>query len=196
MRRARPRRSERGQSFAEFTLILPVILAMVLGMIELGFAINNSTAIGTATRQGARVGSELVNGAKIGSALVDPEIIGAVEGALISPGSPIDPSQVTSIQIFLANTDGSMSSNVNTWIYSADGGPTLPGASGPLDFKVSSTNWDVTTRSGADPAQSIGVRITYNYQFITPLRAFVSLFTASQITMIDQTVMAMEPPTT
>jgi len=43
MRRARPRRSERGQSFAEFTLILPVILAMVLGMIELGFAINNST---------------------------------------------------------------------------------------------------------------------------------------------------------
>jgi Flp pilus assembly protein TadG len=36
MRRARPRRSERGQSFAEFTLILPVILAMVLGMIELG----------------------------------------------------------------------------------------------------------------------------------------------------------------
>ena len=122
MRRARPRRSERGQSFAEFTLILPVILAMVLGMIELGFAINNSTAIGTATRQGARVGSELVNGAKIGSALVDPEIIGAVEGALISPGSPIDPSQVTSIQIFLANTDGSMSSNVNTWIYSAGGG--------------------------------------------------------------------------
>ena len=119
-----------------------------------------------------------------------------MEGALISPGSPIDPSQVTSIQIFLANTDGSMSAKVNTWIYSKNGGPTLPGASGPLDFKVSSTNWDVTTRSGADPAQSIGVRITYTYNFITPLRAFVSLFTASQITMIDQTVMAMEPPTT
>jgi hypothetical protein len=39
------------------------------------------------------------------------------------------------------------------------------------------------------------VRITYTYKFITPLGALVSMFTSAQITMTDQTVMAMEPPT-
>ena len=86
MTRARPLRSRRGQSLVEFTLILPVILTMVLGMLELGFAINHSTTIETATRQGARVGSQLVNGSRTcgggvtaSSNLVDPQIIGAVE---------------------------------------------------------------------------------------------------------------------
>ncbi len=199
---ARSRRSMRGQSLAEFTLILPVILAMVLGMLELGFAINHSTAIETATRAGARVGSELVNGSSTcgggvtaNSQLVDPEIIGAVEGALVSPGSPVNPAQVQSIQIFLANADGSMSSKVNTWNYSYRGGPLLAGAAQNLDFIQSSANWDASTRCGSSPAPSIGVRITYTYKFITPLGALVSMFTSAQITMTDQTVMAMEPPT-
>ena len=201
MTRARPLRSRRGQSLVEFTLILPVILTMVLGMLELGFAINHSTTIETATRQGARVGSQLVNGSRTcgggvttSSNLVDPQIIGAVEGALVSPGSPIDASQVTSIKIFLANTDGSMSSSVNTWTYSYRGGPLLSGAAQKLDFAKFSGNWDASTRCGSAPAQSIGVRITYTYKFITPLGAFVSMLSSAQIVMTDQTVMAMEPP--
>ncbi len=201
MTRALRRRSMRGQSLAEFTLILPVILVLVLGMLELGFAINHNTAIETATRQGARVGSELVNGSAAcgggvtaASQLVDPQIIGAVEGALVSPGSPVNPAQVQSIQIFLANADGSMSSKVNTWTYSYRGGPLLAGAAQNLDFVQSSANWDASTRCGTAPAPSIGVRITYKYVFITPLGALLSMFTSAQITMTDQTVMALEPP--
>jgi len=59
MTRARSRRSMRGQSLAEFTLILPVILVMVLGMLELGFAINHNTAIETASegRRSSRLGA-------------------------------------------------------------------------------------------------------------------------------------------
>ena len=203
MMRARPLRSRRGQSLVEFTLILPVILTLVLGMLELGFAINHSTTIETATRQGARVGSQLVNGSRTcgggvtaSSNAVDPQIIGAAEGALVSPGSPVDESRVTSIKIFLAdpNNPGQMTSSVNTWTYSKGGGPTLAGATAPLNFAKFSGNWDASTRCGSAPAPSIGVQITYTYKFITPLGAFVSMFSSAQITMTDQTVMALEPP--
>lgn len=201
MTRVRRLRSGRGQSLVEFTLILPVILTLVFGMLELGFAINHNTAIETASRQGARVGSELVNGERscnmgvtANSNLVDPQIIGAIEGALVSAGSPIDPSQVQSIKIFQANTDGTMSSKVNSWTYSYRAGPLLAGAGQNLDFVQGSANWDASTRCGSAPAPSIGVRITYTYKFITPLGAIVSAFSSAQITMTDQTVMALEPP--
>jgi Flp pilus assembly protein TadG len=193
--------SARGQSLVEFTLILPVIMTLVLGMTELGFAINHNTSIETATRQGARVGSELVNGERscgmgvtTNSQAVDAQIIAAVEGALVSPGSPVDPSQVSSIKIYQANADGSISSKVNTWTYSYHGGPLLPGAAQKLDFVQGGVAWDASTRCGSAPAPSIGVQITYTYRFITPLGAFVSMFTSAQIPMSDQTVMALEPP--
>jgi hypothetical protein len=197
------RDSQRGQSMVEFTMVLPVILIMVMGMIEMGFAVSHSTTIQTATRQGARVGSQLVNGGGTlgcgtgqspNASTVDPQIIGAVEGSLISPGSPVKISQIQSIKIFLSNANGTMSSSVNTWIYAPGGGPTLAGASAPLDFAYQSGNWGACNRSGAAPAGSIGVQITYTYHFITPLGALVASMSSSQITMTDQTVMALEPP--
>ena len=212
MRRLRRLRSRRGQSLVEFALILPVLMFLVLGMVEMGFAISHDTSIVTATRQGARVGSELVDGTNrkglnpqsAASDSVDPQIIGAVEGVLISPGSPVNISQVQSIQIFLADsTTGAITGSVNTWIPApGHAGPLLPGSSPPeyLDFKPQSGGtWNTWTRSGAATVQSIGGKITYTYQFITPLGSLIkmvggSLFGSGTITMSDQTIMAMEPP--
>ena len=216
-------RSRRGQSVVEFALILPVIMFLLLGMIEMGFAINHNTSMVTATRQGARVGSELVDGtnhkgsslSSLASKGVDTQIIAAVQGVLISPGSPVDISQVQTIQIFLATDTGAMTTSVNTWIPAynatthAPSGPEIPGSNcSPtkclLSFKtidgLIGGNWDASKRSGVSTAQSIGVRITYTYKFLTPLGSLIkalggSLFGSGQITMSDQTIMAMEPPT-
>ena len=54
MRRLLWRRPQRGQSLVEFAMVLPVIMFLLLGMIEMGFAINHNTSIVTATRQGAQ----------------------------------------------------------------------------------------------------------------------------------------------
>ena len=198
---------QRGQSLVEFALILPVIMFLLLGMVEFGFAVSHDTSIVTATRQGARVGSELVDGTNhkgtagvsAASNSVDPQIIGAVEGVLISTGSPVNISQIQTIQIFNADPNtGAMTSSVNTWV-PAPGhtGPQLPGSSPPqyLDFKQQSANWDASVRSGSGTAQSIGVRITYVYKFITPLGNLLPVFNSGQIIMTDQTIMSMEPPT-
>ena len=214
MRRLLERRSQRGQSLVEFAMILPVIMFLLLGMVEMGFAINHNTSIVTATRQGARVGAELVNGSSVhhcsdstNAATVDPQIIAAVEGVLTSPGSPVAVSQVTQIVIFEVKDDGTAahnmtpSGNKNVWVSSVDGtghptGYLLPGSTTQhMYFSPSTTStYPASGRCGTGAAPAIGVSITYTYKFITPLGAIVTSLGAGQIQMTDQTIMALEPP--
>ena len=213
MRLRRKFRSRRGQSVVEFALILPVIMFLLLGMIEMGFAINHNSSMVTATRQGARVGASLVNGSSFhhcndstNSADVDPQIIAATEGVLRSPGSPISVTQVTGIVIFEVDEYGTaVKDHLNTWTKSVNattGAPTgdlVPHTTQNLYFAHGTVNWDASVRCGSAPAHGIGVRITYNYRFITPLGSLItalggSLFSDGQIPMSDQTIMSLEPP--
>jgi Flp pilus assembly protein TadG len=211
MRLRRRFRSRRGQSAVEFALILPVIMFLMLGMIEMGFAISHNTSIVTATRQGARVGSELVNGSSLhhcgdstNAATVDAQIIAATEGVLRSPGSQVSVAQVTSIVIFEVNESGALTGNQNTWISKVNGdgtpnGDFIPNTSTHLYFAYNGGNWAASTRCGSSPAHGIGVKITYTYKFVTPLGSVMAavasnMFSGGTITMSDQTVMALEPP--
>jgi Flp pilus assembly protein TadG len=47
-------RSERGQTMVEFTLVLPVLLVVLFGIIQFGIAFNNYVALTDAVRAGAR----------------------------------------------------------------------------------------------------------------------------------------------
>jgi hypothetical protein len=201
----------------EFALVLPVIMVLMLGMIEMGFAINHNTSMVTATREGARVGAALRNGhPKCGlpddalSQAVDPQIIAALEGILVSPGSPVNVRQVSTVELIELDENGATTGNKNTWASSVDasGNPTgtlLPGsATQHLYFAPQGGgfggNWAAYTRCGSAPAHSIRVKITYTYKFVTPLGSVISavggnLFGSGQITMTDQTTMALEPPT-
>jgi hypothetical protein len=198
--------AQRGQSVVEFAIILPVMMLLVLGVVEMGFAISYNSTMVTATRQGAAVGSELVNGSyscatTTYSPNVDPEIIGAVEGVLASGGllnSTTGTTSVQEIDIFEVNaTTGAATGRKNVWVPApAFSGPALPGSSPTeyLAFKPKSVGWDASVRCGSSPAPGIGVSITYNYQLVTPLGNWVAAFAGGQITMTDQTIMSLQPP--
>ena len=47
-------RTERGQTMVEFTLVLPVLLVVLFGIIQFGIAFNNYVALTDAVRAGAR----------------------------------------------------------------------------------------------------------------------------------------------
>jgi Flp pilus assembly protein TadG len=47
-------RNEEGQGIVEFALVLPVLLALVLGIVQFGITFNNYLTITDATRVGAR----------------------------------------------------------------------------------------------------------------------------------------------
>lgn len=50
-------RHERGQTMVEFTLVLPVLLVLLFGIIQFGIAFNNYVALTDAVRAGARTAS-------------------------------------------------------------------------------------------------------------------------------------------
>jgi TadE-like protein len=204
----RRRRGERGQGLVEFSLVLPVIMLLLLGMLEFGFAFDHAIGIGYSTREGARAGSALAEGNPTGTVTcseVDNYVVAAVQRVLKSPGSQVKMANVTEIRIYHASAaSGSegdeIAGDVNVWTYTPGAGPIVDAPAAPLalDFSPQSVTWDacsVGSRSSAFPADSIGVGLRYRYDFITPLGAMFNIFgpgTAS-LTLSDRTVMAINP---
>jgi hypothetical protein len=211
----RRRGGERGQSLVEFTLIVPVFMVILFGMIEFGFVFTHDLTLEYATREGARAGAALSNG---GGALgcgtgqspnwttVDPLVIAAVERVLQSPGSQVVISSVSQIVIYKANpTTGANDQGLqDVWTYSPGGGPIPQGTTNNLNFIDSSypnsDGWKACSRSNASPTiDSIGVSLTYTYQFQTPLAAVLRFFggtSSTTLTLTDRTIMQLNPSAT
>lgn len=191
------RGAERGQGMIEFAMVLPLIAMLLLGAIEFGSAYNHHLTLEYATREGARSGGALANGGgplgcgggqSPNAATVDPQIIAAVERVLTAAGSPIVLTDIQRIEIYHADPNGSViSGQTNVWLY-GPGGPPVDGK--VLDFYQSSVAWNACQRQNSNPADSIGVSLTYRYQAVTALGNFVAIGT---ITMKDRAVMPVSP---
>lgn len=197
---------ERGQGMVEFAMLVPAFMLLLLGMLEFGFLFDHTLTLQYASREGARVGSALANG---GGALgcnfaagespnaadVDPLVIAAVTRVLMSPGSRVAVDQVPTIRIYSANsTGGQVGSLVNVWTYAPGGGPDVDGRR--LDYRETSVGWAACSRRNGSPVDSIGVSLTYTYDFTTPLGNILRFFGGSgwsSITVSDRTVMALNP---
>ncbi|WP_233880496.1 TadE/TadG family type IV pilus assembly protein [Paraburkholderia flagellata] len=60
-RRGRGRRTQRGVAAVEFALVLPVLLILLFGIIEMGLFLYDKAVITNASREGARAGVVLKN---------------------------------------------------------------------------------------------------------------------------------------
>ena len=78
----------RGQAIVEFAVVLPILLLLMLGLINLGVLINAQVILTQAAWEGARAGTTL--NPSLGEG--DTEIIGAVQVSLIGLS---DPTSVT-----------------------------------------------------------------------------------------------------
>jgi len=211
-------RAEHGQSLVEFAVLVPVFMLILIGMLEFGLMFNHDLTLQYASREGARVGSALGCGANSNSPTcdsalpspqdVDTYIVAAVQRVLEASGSPINMAQIGSITIFRAtSTGGVVGSNTDTWTYSKGNGPSVSGQA--LDFvRQGSNGWvdssrvtsaTETTNCGSGLStcpDSIGIKITYQYLYVTPLAAVMRFFggpAASTQSLNDQTVMALNP---
>lgn len=197
-RRWRNGRCEQGQGLVEFSILVPVFLLILLGMLEFGFVFDHALTLQYASREGARVGAALANGSAaegIGCNEVDGYIVAAVSRVLNSPGSRVDVTEVPSITIYKADLNGgNQSGSANTWTRGANPKPDIDGVT--LDYGFSTGNWSACDRlNGVDP-DSLGVRLTYTYNFVTPLGNVIRFFGGSgwsSIAISDRTVMALNP---
>jgi Flp pilus assembly protein TadG len=82
-------RSEDGQSVVEFAFVLPLLLAILLGIIQFGIAFNHYLTLTDATRVGAR------KAAVTGRYLGDNGAAGRAATVAAASDIGLDPSQVT-----------------------------------------------------------------------------------------------------
>jgi hypothetical protein len=176
-------------------MTVPVFLLILLGMLEFGFAFSHHLTMEYSTREGARTGASLANGSpQVACATVDDHVIAAVQRVLTGAGSQLSMNRIGEIRIYKANSAGQEIGPVNRWTLGA--GPTVEGAQ--LKFHQITSGWSACTRknlatSPSDRVDSIGVSITYDYDFVTPLGAFMGAVGDGQLHMTDRTVMSLNP---
>lgn len=86
MKRAKAtRRRDSGQSLAEFAIVLPILLALLVGIFEFGVAWNRKQVLTNAAREGARL-------AVLPSTFSSDDVDDVVDNYLTSAG--IDPTSV------------------------------------------------------------------------------------------------------
>jgi hypothetical protein len=189
------RRGEAGQAVVELALLMPIMLLLVFGVAELTSAYSQAITIGASTREGARIGGALSNGGgplgcggtnSPNAATVDPQIIAAVERVLTASGTGMTLADVTEIRIYKSDANGNEVSGLyNRFTYSLNGGTVVDGQA--LDFVAVTNGWGACNRSNVNPADPIGVSLSYTYRGRTPLRWLIPAM--ATLPILDHSVM-------
>ncbi len=170
------RRRSRGQSLVEFALLFPIFLIVIFGVVE--YALINASigafnfAAQDAARYGAIIGPTDPN---IDSEMLTQAILPRVSGIVMA--------QLISVEIFHAGEGGGCSDGTQTFpcpqedVYNAQTG-------------LWSYGWPVSARNDQlITADYLGVRITYQYTYLT---AFFAT-TSPQINLAAISVQRIEP---
>jgi Flp pilus assembly protein TadG len=169
--------SERGATLVEMAIILPLLLMLVFGIIELGMAFRTYLSVNNATRDASRVAALAGN---------DPDadcntIVEAAKSLQISG----ELGNLDRIEIFIATQAGSqIAGKTNTYAYAA--GDPLTCASWTAVVSWPSTNRQVL--AGSTPLDIVGVRIVSTHDWITGLYPF-----SGSITIDESNITRVEP---
>jgi Flp pilus assembly protein TadG len=183
-RRARP--ASRGQTLVEFALVFPFFLIIVLAIIEFSFVMNAVLAIDFASRNAALAAAEAGN---VGGA--DCSILKALDGSITAPASTVN---ITQVQIFKSDSNGKALGPVD--VYDLTGAAACTG----MPYHLVSETYQDTGRcnelagcavAGAS-VDTIGVQISYDYQWHTPLHGILPMPGAGY-QLVKSNAMRMEP---
>lgn len=167
----RSRRSGRGQTLVEFSLVFPFFLILLFSVIEFAFALNAMLSVDFATREAALAASEA--GTQTNA---DCSILRAVERS-IEP--PADDRLLTEVKIFKSNANGAPLGP--EMVYTRGGGtldcPLADGTASTLPYTFVGGTYTPDTRCstlagcgfGSASVDTIGVEATYVYRWYTPL---------------------------
>lgn len=129
--------AQQGAAAVEFALILPILLLVFFGMIELSLALYDKAILTNASREGARAGIVL-SSPKLTDAQIRTVVLNYTNGALISLGTTTAPT-VTVAQSTPASFPNALRVTVS-YTYKGLGVGTLLGALGTPIVLTSSTS--------------------------------------------------------
>ena len=168
--------NERGASLVEFSLVLPILLLIVFGILEMGMAFRTTITVGSAAQEGARVASFKGND-------TDADCV-ALESVISELGGEVD--QVSSIKLYRVDTAGNPEPlKTNTYTYSGVGDITdCTKWNGTVLWP--STDRNVTV--GTTPLDVLGVEVSSTHTWVTQFPPF-----GGSITVDESTIVRLEP---
>jgi Flp pilus assembly protein TadG len=169
-------RDDRGQAMAEFGLVLPLFILLVVGLIEFALAFNANLAINFASREATLVAAESGN-----ESIADCRILKTIEDSV---DNPADAARIGQVRIYRADINGTeLAANV----YARGGNITCTFWDGIEDQEITvnytllQENYPAASRCnqlqgcGGDPLDTIGVAISYSHAWATPIAGLVTL---------------------
>ncbi len=151
-----------GQGLVEFALVIPIFVALLMGVIEFGFLYNNLLTVQYAARQGVSAAAQAggVDGA-------DCSILNAVEHALTPP---INHQRVEFVDIFQSDAAGDIVPGVVNH-YVRSGTLDCPGTGTQPYTLIGPEGYPQVGRRDAlvEGLDVIGVRVGYQYVGMTPV---------------------------
>ncbi len=173
------RSGERGTAAVESAFMVSLVLVpLLIGAVEFGFAFRDWLSVSAATREGARVGSSATTLPN-----ADCLILEATAGALIA----VADDQVQQVWIFQTDSSGSVGAKQNYR-------PALP-TDNPATLICGTwvqleNAWAPAGRDniGTD-VDFLGVRVVFDHDWVTNFPGF-----AGTTTWQDDTIMRLEPP--
>ncbi len=176
--------------------MFPIIITMIMGFLEFTFVFNAVLSAGHATRDAA------LTAAEAGSAPgADCVILKQVENDMTAP---VDPSRITEVVIYRSDQNGAVvGGQQNVYTRTSSTTCTLPDGTGlTVPYSASSKTYLDVNRcnvlagcpslGAGRTLDTIGVKITYQHTWVTPLANLVSL-AGSGTTVVQSNAMRMEP---
>lgn len=164
-------KEESGAALVEFAFILPLLLVLLFGIVEMGLALRDQLTMSNAVTGAARIGSVLGDDADADIAILD-----AVQAGLVGA---VDSEVITKVIIYRADGAGNSTGDENHYLYD-ETDPACPWIPCP-DPAVSGFqygdpgNWAPDTRVVTLPSPDIlGVKIQFTHHWTTTFIPFMS----------------------
>ncbi len=205
----RRRRHSPGQALVEFALVIPLFLLVVISIIEFAILFTSYLSVTYASRDAVQMAAAYGN-----TAGADCAVLERISQDI---GTPANPAQIKSVDIYWVNTADSSGGSVvgATTTYTYDGGPpyqcTKPDGTKPyLPFSPAAPsnvgyvesarcnvnlglNCPATASKAHNTVDTIAVTIKYQYKWVTPFPGLI-LSGGGNGPMISQTSqMRLEP---
>ncbi|MGA2512057.1 MAG: TadE/TadG family type IV pilus assembly protein [Candidatus Limnocylindrales bacterium] len=186
-------RLQRGQALVEFALIIPTFLVLVVAIIEFSFLLTAKIGVTDTSQDAVRYAAELGN-----TVDADFDILQLVESEM---GPPINKAHIASVSIFWTDKDGDNLGAADTYtrggqFWNSAGTASVPYQQITSGYPVSSrcnVLGGIGCATGHTGVDWIGVTITYNYSWVTPLPNLVPGLGTAALQFVQTSTSRLEP---
>jgi Flp pilus assembly protein TadG len=176
----------------EFVLVFPIFFIFLMAIVEFGFVMNALVSVDFATRDAALAAAEAGNAPD-----ADCSILRALDRGMSTPAKN---QAVHEVRVFKADPNGKAQGPVN--LYDRNGTTSCPLADGTpatVAYRLLSESYDEANRcneltgcSVQTSVDTIGVQISYGYDWVTPLHWLLPNL-GPGYTIVKANAMRMEP---